>query len=55
VENIIGFVKQAIAFSNSPAFNRFCKLVYYFMTALAIALGAGFANGMGVTELRGML
>jgi hypothetical protein len=55
VENIIGFVKQAIAFSNSPAFNRFCKLVYYFMTALAIALGAGFANGMGVTELRGLL
>jgi hypothetical protein len=55
VENIIGFVKQAIAFSNSPAFNRFCKLVYYFMTALAIALGAGFANGMGATELWGML
>jgi hypothetical protein len=55
VENIIGFVKQAIAFSNSPAFNRFCKLVYCFMTALAIALGAGFANGMGVTELRGLL
>jgi hypothetical protein len=55
VENIIGFVKQAIAFSNSPAFNRFCKLVYYFITALAIALGAGFANGMGATELRGML
>jgi hypothetical protein len=47
VENIIGFVKQAIAFSNSPAFNRFCKLVYYFMTALAI--------GMGATELRGLL
>ena len=55
MKNIIGFVKQAIAFSNSPAFNRFCKLVYYFMTALAIALGAGFANGMGATELRGML
>jgi hypothetical protein len=55
VENIIDFVKQAIAFSSSPAFNRFCKLVYYFMTALAIALGAGFANGMGATELRGML
>jgi hypothetical protein len=55
MENIIGFVKRAIAFSNSPAFNRFCKLVYYFMTALAIALGAGFANGMGATELRGML
>jgi hypothetical protein len=55
VENIIDFAKQAIAFSNSPAFNRFCKLVYYFMTALAIALGAGFANGMGATELRGLL
>jgi hypothetical protein len=47
MENIIGFVKRAIAFSNSPAFNRFCKLAYYFMTALAI--------GMGATELRGIL
>jgi hypothetical protein len=47
MENIIGFVKRAIALSNSPAFNRFCKLVYYFMTALAI--------GTGATELGGML
>jgi hypothetical protein len=52
VENIL---KQLADFNNSVAFNKACKLVYYFMTALAIALGAGFANGLFLSELRGML
>jgi hypothetical protein len=50
-----GFLKQVSDFNNSVAFNKACKLVYYFMTALAIALGAGFANGLFLSELRGIL
>jgi hypothetical protein len=52
VENIL---KKVSDFNNSVVFNKACKLVYYFMTALAIALGAGFANGLFLSELRGML
>jgi hypothetical protein len=34
-------------FNNSAAFNQACKLVYWFMTALAI--------GLFLSELRGVL
>jgi hypothetical protein len=44
VENIL---KQLADFNNSVAFNKACRLVYYFMTALAI--------GLFLSELRGML
>ena len=44
MENIL---KKVSDFNNSVAFNKACKLVYYFMTALAI--------GLFLSELRGML
>jgi hypothetical protein len=44
VENIS---KKIIDFNNSAAFNKACKLVYWFMTALAI--------GLFLSEFRGVL
>lgn len=44
MENIL---KKVSDFNNSVGFNKACKLVYYFMTALAI--------GLFLSEFRGML
>jgi hypothetical protein len=43
-----GFLKQVSDFNNSVAFNKACKLVYYFMTALAI--GLFYPNSEGCCE-----